>query len=125
MNALSVIDQMLRNFDNIQKSFQAAKTEIDYRDKEANDLNHALELSRFNAYEGYKLAKQFQENRQARREAKDMVEELEQLNGLMKRYKNLFNELKKVRSDVEVIRHHQKVRTYAPRVRDDLFEKVK
>lgn len=96
--------------------------EVQYYDHEYNDLTHALELTRFNASEGYKLAKQMQENREKRRTSKDCIAQLSPLCNVIKKHHHFFNELKSVEREVQSVIRTQNVRTYRPRVRDDLFK---
>lgn len=79
-------------------------------DMETNDLLHRLELKGFNACEGYKLAKQLSEVRKKRREMKDVIEFLTDVDDFGSIYK-IEEKLKEMRN-----------KHYNPRILCELFE---
>ena len=89
--------------------------ELSRVDMEIVDIEHKIEMSNFNAYEGYKLAKEMQNARRKRREIKDNLEVLEAMEA-HKSSESLHNVINAVETK-------QAQRTYTPRIRADLFEK--
>jgi hypothetical protein len=121
MNVLETTEQLIAVFEAVRKTMEDASDDQDFIDREYNDLTHALELVSFNASEGYKLAKQLQENRLRRREAKNLKEALQPLYDLMNKNQSFFKELKNVHAAIERTVHTQQNRKYRPRAREDLF----
>lgn len=122
MDGLKVTEQLIQAAEEVKREYLNAGDQEDYCDREYNDLTHALELFRFGGVEGYKLAKQMQDNRINRRAAKDLQEELKPLYDLMNKYHTFFRDLKQVHADIELTRGRQKNRRYTPRARTDLNE---
>lgn len=122
MNPLGIVDGLLEAYESAKKAYEDAHQDQEYLEREYTDLNHALELINFNAVEGYKLAKQMQQNRINRREAKNLKEQLKPLVDLLNKHKSLFSELKNVHAMMEQIVGTQQQRQYRPRERSDLFE---
>lgn len=120
---LGIIEYMLGFYNSVSTAMKEAFAEEAYCNEEYQDLTHALEFTEFGTVAGYKLAKQVKDNRQKRRQAKELQEQLDPLNALMKRYANFFNELKNVHAEIERTIGVQVKRTYRRRVRGDLFEK--
>lgn len=69
IDALRLTSQLLTAFQAVQSAIQQNESDIIYYEHEYNDLTHALELTKFNAAEGYQLAVQLKENRLNRRKA--------------------------------------------------------
>ena len=121
-SAIEIVNKLIEYRETVEKTFKESEAELYYRSQEIIDLNHALEIRKLNAFQGYNMAKQIQENRKARREAKDKLAEIDSLRKLMVRYNNFFKELENVKADIEQTLHTQRKRSYQPRVRPDLFE---
>jgi archaellum component FlaC len=95
-------------------------------DMEIQDILHAIELSNFNAYGGFKLSKELQKARQERRRIKEEMEMMEPiikdfLNFVKPTEKNISITLGNVRKAVA----RQSNRCYSMRTRKDLQELVK
>lgn len=60
-------EQLLSIFDNIKHDIEQNNLQIQELDNLQQDLLHIIENDKFNAYEGYMLAKKIQEARTARR----------------------------------------------------------
>lgn len=86
-------------------------------DKEVQDLLHDMELTNFNACEGYIMAKKMQEVRRRRRVLKDDIETFkilkENTSHIPKQIKTIVSKIKQKESDF-------RLRFYRPRVRADL-----
>jgi DNA mismatch repair ATPase MutS len=89
--------------------------ELSRVDMEIVDIEHKIEMSNFNAYEGYKLAKEMQVARRKRREIKDTLETLESI----EEHKSSTA----LHNVINAVETKQAQRTYTPRIRQDLFEK--
>ena len=124
MTPLEMVELMIAISDNVKTLMSQVEAEQYYADQEYNDLTHALELTKFNAAEGFRLAKELQDNRIRRRNAKNQREQLQPLYDLIQKYQVFFKELKNVQTQIESVIHAQAKRKYQPRVRDDLFRKV-
>lgn len=122
IDPLKITSQMIATFESVKSAMEKAKEDQDFCDREYNDLTHGLELINFNAYEGYKLAKQLQNNRIRRRILKNTVEQLQPLYELFKKNQGFFKELKNVQAQISTIRDIQQKRIYTPRARTDLQE---
>lgn len=64
---------------NYPKRYDLNKEELQKIEWEIQDLLHIIELTNFNASEGYKWAKELQRLRQSRRVLKDELESLEKV----------------------------------------------
>lgn len=94
--------------------------EIRKADQETQDILHEIELTRFNAYEGYELTKKLQEVRQRRRRLKNEKEALKDIKEFYDNNKkleiDLFKVLSKTRSNISYMEN----RVYVPKARNDL-----
>lgn len=115
---------VLRNtIRDIPKRFDYNVNEISKLEKEVIDLEHVIELTNFNAAEGFKLAKQIQEARQKRRKLKDENEMILSLNRTLSNMKDHVPQLDQVIGDIRKVKSNQENRSYRCRVRKDLQEK--
>lgn len=91
---------------------------------EINDLLHLLEMTKFNAYEGYKTAADLQVLLAERRKIKDQYEQLKHLKPVFNQWSN---GLKKADTAIAEIQNQKNViehRSYQCRVRKDLENKI-
>jgi hypothetical protein len=112
-------------FINCPKKYDLCKEQLKKVDQEILDLLHVLEFTNFNAYQGYKLAKEIQNARNQRRILKNELEFLDEIISF-NRYqkpseKNISQSLGRIRELDKV----QKNRNYRMRVREDLQELIK
>ena len=77
-----------------------------------------IELGRFNACEGYKLAKRLQDIRVERREIKNIKENIEKSRSTIDKYKTIRKSLVDTRRTVSETTQTQGARTYTTRVID-------
>ncbi|MFS0643840.1 hypothetical protein [Siminovitchia sp. 179-K 8D1 HS] len=99
------------------------KEELKLLEDERQDLLHYAELGRFNACEGFKIAKDIQEVQLKRRDVKDLLE-LVQLtcNKIEGKYNtNLLNE---ALGEIRKASNYRRNRTYRTRIREDLKDKI-
>lgn len=97
--------------------------EIELCDQETSDLLHLIELSKFHASEGYRLCRDLQITRQKRRQCKDELESLKQLDERLKKNRPITQQTSLIESIVHNRKSVFKNRTYKPRVRSDLIER--
>ena len=71
MTPIEAGETILKCIDYITKQFEANYKLIGELDKQLCDLQHEIEFTPFDVQRGYKLAKQVQDLRRQRREAKD------------------------------------------------------
>lgn len=106
----------------LPRRIKQVEIEIDYCQSELQDLQHYIEFNNLSASQGWKLANEIKQVRIKRRHLKD---ELDYLQAIDKRMKNVFKHNSGVNDLAEGIKHTKekhKARTYVPRVRKDLFE---
>jgi hypothetical protein len=125
IDVLQIIEYFIDAFQSVKETMKEADELQTFSEREYADLAHALELTNFDIQRGYRLAKELQQNRVNRRNAKNTKEEIQPLLELMNRYHGLFKELKNVHAQIERIRHIQMNRCYTPRERKDIdFDKA-
>ena len=110
---LDLLNHIENNWDSIYDGIGQA-------DRETQDILHEMELTSFNASEGYALAKKLQEVRQRRRRLKNEKEALKDIKEFYEHHKQLKIDLFKVLTKKKQTLETQANRKYMPRVRDDL-----
>ena len=93
-------------------------------EQERSDILHLIELSKFNAYEGFKLAKELQKVQQERRKLKDENSLLKHLQPIMKNMKDKAPKLDNSIGEIRKVKNNMENRLYRCRVRKDLQEKI-
>lgn len=83
-------------------------------DKELSDINHYIEFCNLNAAQGYKAYKMIKERRIKRRTIKNELVVVEAI--LEKRLSDSIAE------EIEKVIHNLNVRTYIPRILNELFD---
>lgn len=104
----------------VEKDWGAWHEDLKQCELEVQDLLHEIELTKFDAYRGYRLCKQLQEVRQRRRKLKEKMEILKGLKEFVDNNKQLKISLYKTLSTMEKIEEQQRHRMYTPRVRTDI-----
>lgn len=107
----------------IPKRVHSNNVDVDQIHKETQDLLHLLELTSFNASEGYNISRQLKDIRQERRRIKNENEMIEPLANVLKKFKNNLQELDKVVGDIRNVKSRLNQRRYHPRIRTDLKDK--
>lgn len=87
-----------------------AKDELSHADKELSDMYHFIELTNFNAAQGYQACKAMKEILLHRRAAKDELDTLTNLNGI-------------IETTLKTAARKVPDRSYKPRVFEDMFKK--
>ncbi|WP_010278862.1 hypothetical protein [Paenibacillus senegalensis] len=119
---LKIVSDMLDAIYAVREALEQAQEEQTYSEQEIIDLEHALELTRFNASEGYRMAVELKDARVRRRKAKNQIEELLPLVTVLNRSQKFISDLKAAHAEIEIIRGQQRNRRYTPRVRTDMVE---
>lgn len=120
MSAINLAQNIIDSFTNIENELQATDQAIRMCDTELCDIQHEIELTKFNACEGYYLAKEIQRIRKLRREWKDYEEQLNILKRFLGNHRTARNELRGLIKVIEEKKEHQIHRMYTPRIRNDL-----
>ncbi|WP_339147654.1 MULTISPECIES: hypothetical protein [unclassified Sutcliffiella] len=107
-----------RRVQHIEESLRSVEEEI-------QDILHVIELGRFNASDGYKLAKELQNARIERRKLKDALELLKPIKDLMTFTKPTESNIGKVLGDLRNIKKRHQNRGYRMRKRSDLEQMIK
>jgi Mg2+ and Co2+ transporter CorA len=119
-DVIKIVSDFAQLLGKIEQDWDQIYEEIHKTDCETGDLLHEIELTNFNAYEGYRLAKQLQEVRQRRRELKDTQEILQHLKDFYDNNKQLHITLFKLVKEMQKTKASQQNRSYIPRIRTDL-----
>jgi vacuolar-type H+-ATPase subunit I/STV1 len=110
---------------NYPKRIQQNEEALKKVEKEIQDLLHVIELKPFDAYNGYKYAKQLQVARKERRRIKDEIELLSPVREFLKFTKPTEKNITKIINEVQGIKSRHQDRIYKMRIREDLQELVR
>lgn len=108
----------------VPKRYADNLDKIERYEKELLDIQHQLELTKFNAYEGYKIAKEQQKILKERRELKDENELLKHLQPILSGMKNKVKGFNEVIGEIRQSKANLEKRSYRCRVRKDLQSKI-
>lgn len=117
IKTIKAFAEILNDIDNVWSELHEKLKQYEL---ESNDLLHEIELTNFNACEGYILAKKLKEVRQRRREVKNKQEILQYVKDFAANNKNLIITLYKLAKSMEEKLDIQQNRVYVPRIRHDL-----
>jgi len=120
MPVLSLAQNILFSFETLRHDMDTISQKIKDTDSEICDILHDVELTSFNASEGYKLARELQILRKKRREYKEQEEQLDMLRGFVNKHKWIANDLQLNIKTIEGKREQQLHRIYSPKIRTDL-----
>ena len=120
MNVIPLIKTILESFENLKYEMDSVNQKIRDIHSEQDDLLHELELTKFNACEGYQLSKELQILRHKRRHYKDQEEQMDMIRGIINKYKWIINDLKPLVKLLEEKEDHQIHRQYTPKIRTNL-----
>jgi DNA-binding protein YbaB len=109
---------------NTPKNYDANYEEVGKIDEEIQDLLHLLEMSDVSATLFLKTAMEIKDLRIKRRVLKDENELLEPLVEVAKNNSSLLQKLDKCVGEIRKINKRLQNRTYTPRVRNELREKI-
>jgi len=124
IDAEKVVERLISIFTVIPQLYEQNDQEVERRDYEHSDLTHVAELLNFGGVQGYKLAKEIQNNRRRRREAKDMNFILKPLYEFLKQHQNQLPRLHKIRDEVAKNVRINQERRYHPRSDNELVRSV-
>lgn len=119
--AEEITNELLSLIQEIEDTYNSNFEMIGKCDKEIQDLMHEIELSKFNVVEGYYLAKQLQEVRQRRRNAKNENELLWYLHqDTFVKTPAFKNSLLNASRNIKRKQSEQETREYNPRILENL-----
>lgn len=113
-----LLDEVTERLNILEELPKKVKLELTRLEQEQCDLLHMIELGKFNACEGYKLAKRLQDIRVERREIKNIKENIEKSRSTIDKYKTIRKSLVDTRRAVSETTQTQGARTYTTRVID-------
>jgi len=90
--------------------------EVGYRDRQVADIIHDIEFLDMNKRSGFKHAVELKENRQARRNAKELMEFVKILVDFNNKYPELVSDIKKLVGKFDSVVEEQSKRVYTPKV---------
>lgn len=108
----------------IPKQYKYNCERIKQLENEQTDLLHLLELTKFNARDGYKISKRLQELRQERRKIKDENEQLKHLEPILSKWQCKLSKLDGAIGAIRKAEANKTNRKYYCRVRKDLEPKI-
>ena len=120
MEAIRIIQDIINSVDIFEAEYQRIYEEIGKCDLEVCDILHDIELTSFNACEGYKMAKEIQKVRQRRRELKDKKSEILIIKETVEKIRPTIQKLQGEITNIEEKQEFQLHRIYTPRIRTDL-----
>ncbi|KNE22458.1 hypothetical protein [Virgibacillus pantothenticus] len=121
LNTAITIRDSIRDIPKIYKSNLAQIKELE---GEELDLLHQIELTRFNARDGYKIAKRIQEIRQERRRLKNENSQLKHLEIIVSKWQDKLPKLDESIGNIRKEKGNITTRKYHCRVRKDLETKI-
>jgi len=120
MNVIPLIKTILESFETLKYEMDSINQKIRDIHSEQDDLLHEVELTKFNACEGYQLSKELKKLRHKRRHYKDQEEQMDMIRGVINKYKWIVNDLKPLVKLLEEKEDHQIHRQYTPKIRTNL-----
>ncbi len=120
--SLEFATTLIDTITNIKETYEFNFKNVNDLDRETQDLEHEIELSEFDVYKGYELAKEFQRVRQERRRLNDENSTLKFLQDYFEspNFKKMVSELQKIRGNIKKEQEKLDNRLYTPRIRNDL-----
>ncbi len=109
----------------IDNEWNSLYDQIGRLDQETSDLLHEIELTEFDAVEGFQLSTEIKKIRIKRRDLKDYQEVIKYLKDFSDRNKSLRISLFKTANLMQKTRDYHYNRRYTPRVREDLKLSIK
>lgn len=119
--------QILYLLESVIKRFDQNDNSIAKLDSERSDLDHMIELTAFNAAEGYQLVKKVKDNRRHRRICKDENHAMKPLYEFIKRNGDqMLRDYRRIAKETEKQSEYLEKRQYHPRtnvIAADVFQK--
>lgn len=114
MEILSImVDQLSEIYEKANQYFEDLRKQMSFHDLQIEDMLHYIEFSKFNAAEGYIIAKIIKDLRQKRRKTKC---ELELAQSMIPIFQKNQIELEKLKNNLYKRMHDQINKKYTPRV---------
>lgn len=112
---MTSIEEAIELISQLPKRYELNNQHIEYCDRKMQDLLHKIEFTDFNAFEGYKLAKELQDIRRLRRKYKDENKETKPVCDKLKKYENITNDLHSALVNIRKIKGSMENRQYQER----------
>lgn len=122
-NIAQISQQIEKVVNNVPKQLVRLHQELKICDQETSDIVHMIELSNFHASKGYKLAKDLQITKRKRREIKDEIKLLTEIEATVKKNRPLNHQLVAINKVLNKNNDYKVNRTYKPKVRVDMEDK--
>ena len=126
-----ILDVFSSNLEGILEFMEEAPSKLEVLsqqmseiDLELTDIHHYIECVNFNAYEGYKLAKEMKSILDRRSIIKNEQTRLSVAYNNFSQIVNA-NKVNKLHNSISKRKEQQENPTYSPRIRVDMFEKIK
>lgn len=117
--------QLAHILNQVPDQIERLKKEIQLCDLETTDLLHLIELSSFNASDGYGLARDLQLTQQQRRKCKNELESLTSFYAKSQKSRTMKQQSDVINTLVEQRKQSLADKQYSPRVRLDLVERFR
>lgn len=118
--AMDIISKFLYLANNIRETCDYLNEQESLVNAETQDYLHALRFSKFNACEGYRLAKGLQEVQQRRGKIKDNFNILKYARYYIEDNPDVIDKVRTLANQMNQQKKFQKERTYHPRVHHEL-----
>jgi len=125
MDIIQTMQSLRDVYVNYPKQYELSQEELKKVESEIQDILHVIELTHFNASDGYKWAKELQKLRKNRRALKDELENLDKVKEFLSYQKPTEKVINKVIGDLRSIETRRNNRTYHMRMRKELQELIK
>lgn len=120
-NKIKELDRLMTS---IPSRIVSLEKELRACDEETQDLLHVIEMTRFHASEGYNLSSEMKKIRNRRREAKDELELLKNLQESFKKHRPMNHQINSTAKIIGEQKRKEKTRRYHLRVRKEFAEKL-
>lgn len=119
MDPIDLITNMVETLQYVPQRYLELTNNLSIVQGKITDLEHDIENKKFDIQKGYKFAKQLQDLRKERRQIKNEIDLLEQLNQYIKNNKKLEIDLFKIKTTMLKIKDRQDNWIYTPRVPEE------
>lgn len=125
MNIIQALQAVRDIYIKYPQRYEQNQEELRKVEAEIQDVLHIIELTTFNASDGYKWAKELQRLRKVRRDLKNELEELEKVKEFASFQRPTEKNISKIIGDIRHIENRQSNRKYSMRMRKELQDLIK
>lgn len=116
----NVVSSFSALFNSVDNDYAEIRNQLSNANQEQEDLLHEIELSPFNSYEGFLLAKKMKEVRLRRRQLDNDLKLSQVMLDFVKKHPELGTALFKLSKDINGSINGLSGRLYTPRIRTDI-----